>query len=72
MADGQFEMPPVEAESRRGRTERNQFGLATMMAALALAALWFGWAEVVGDVLGNEAASRKRPIEQPAFVFQSP
>lgn len=52
---------------------RDQFALATLLAATALLALWFGWAEAVVDVIEQvkqrEAAAALRPEPMPVVVF---
>jgi hypothetical protein len=51
---------------------RHQFALTTLLAATAVLALWFYWAEAVGDVI--EQANRRdaaalKPETTPAVVF---
>jgi hypothetical protein len=53
---------------------RDQFALATLLAAIALLALWFGWAEVVVDAIEQAkqreaAAAALKSEPTPAVVF---
>jgi hypothetical protein len=61
-----------DGKPMRGASRPRQFGLATMLATLTLAAIWFGWAEVVSGILRSEAASQDPPERQPAAVFRTP
>ncbi len=49
---------------------RNQFGIPTMLGAIALVSLWFGWTEVVRDIAECMAANDAAPDATPAVVFQ--
>jgi hypothetical protein len=49
---------------------RHQFGIPTMLGAIALVSLWFGWAEVVRDIAERGTATDAAMDATPAVVFQ--
>jgi hypothetical protein len=50
---------------------RHQFGIPTMLGAIALVSLWFSWAEVVRDIAERAIANEQTIDATPAIVFHA-
>jgi hypothetical protein len=55
---------------RKPSRSRRQISLAAMLAAIGVASLWFGWAEVARDFADIDARREARKGAAPAVVFQ--